>query len=136
MDEATEKAFESIRNRNGLRALTEDEEGLGIDDQPAGVFGFTYSPAAENFPLFRTRKLRCYEAHKRSDGSAYLLGFLNPDEAASVRAARERVTVHLFAEPQGEATELMEIPMARVVGHKENSQRGAQGLELYVAPVS
>ena len=129
-----QRAFEEIRSAHQLRPLTEDESGDGVDNLPKGVYGFTYSPALENFPLFKARDLRCYEGHKLADGSVVLLGFLTADEKQKLENTAEKVTIHLFAEPTGDVDELVTLPMSRVLGHVEYSQRGGKGLELSIGP--
>lgn len=136
METTVEKELEALRLRHHLRLVTDEEEGTGIDRLPNGVYGYTYSPAEENFPLFKTQDLRSYEAYRLSDGSAVLVGFLTRDDADKMAAAGETVTVHLFPAPKGDANKLVTVPMARVVGRKEYSQRTGRGLELYVGPVS
>ena len=127
-----QRAFEEIRAAHQLRPVTDDESGDGVDNLPNGVYGFTYSPALENFPLFKDRDLRSYEGHKLSDGSVVLLGFLTAADKKSFDGTAETATIHLFAEPKDDADELVSVPMSRVLGHVEYSQRGDQGLELTV----
>lgn len=128
-----ERAFEKIRSARKLRPLAEDESGDGVDNLPKGVYGFTYSPALENFPLFKDRDLRCYEGHKLADGSVVLLGFLTAEEKQKLENTSAKATIHLFAEPTGDVDELVSLPMSRVLGHVEYSQRGGKGLELSIS---
>ncbi len=128
------KVIEGLRTQHQLRRVTEEEDGTGIDRLPKGVYGFTYSPAADNFPLFKKRDLNCYEAHKLPDGSALLVGYLTKEEASQLASNEKTSVLHLFPNPNEKATELVTIPMARVVGHKENSQREGKGFEIHVAP--
>jgi hypothetical protein len=131
--EDVQRAFEAIRAARKLRALTEDESGDGVDNLPNGVYGFTYSPALENFPLFKDRDLRSYEGHKLVDGGVVLLGFLTAADKKLFEETKETATIHLFAEPKDDADELVSVPMSRVLGHVEYSQRGDKGLELSVS---
>jgi hypothetical protein len=134
MEASIEKQFGELRAKNKVRALTEEESGTGIDRLPNGVYGFTYSPLAANFPLFKARDLRSYEAHKLPDGGAVLLGFVTEGELMQMEAGRESVTVHLFAEPMGEASRFVAVPTARVQSHTEHSQRSDKGLEMQLGP--
>ena len=136
MDASVEKQLEDLRASHNVRIVTEEEDGTGIDKLPAGVYGFTYSPASDNFPLFEKRALRSYEAHKLSDGTAVLVGFITEGESLQMSAGRETVTIHLFPEPQEEATNLTLVPMTRVTSHKEHSNRSETGLELEIGPVN
>ena len=122
--------LERIRATYRLRALTEAESGSGVDRLPNGVFGFTYSPAEDNFPLFNDRDLRSFETHKLEDGSVFLLGFLTPEEKGAFEKAGAQPTIHLFPEPKGPADQLVRVPLARIVRHVENSARKGTGLEL------
>lgn len=133
LTEDIQRAVDAIRSAHQLRPLTEEESGDGVDNLPRGVYGFTYSPALENFPLFQARDLRCYEGHKLADGSVVLLGFLTAEEKQTFETSAEKATIHLFAEPTGEVDELVSVPMSRVLGHVEYSQRGGKGLELSVS---
>ena len=130
------RRFEELRDERGLRAVSEEEDGTGVDKLPAGVYGFTYSPAEENFPLFRARELRTYESHKLKDGSVILLGFLTAEDAEKLETASQSETIHLFAEPKDQVDRLAEVPMKRVLGRVEYSQRGGKGLELSVGPAA
>jgi hypothetical protein len=127
-------AFETLRSAHRLRALTDAEDGSGIDRLPGGVFGFTYSPAENGFPIFNDRDLRSFETHKLEDGSVYLLGFLSSEEKEVLDETREQATIHLFPEPRGKATELVRVPLRRIVSHVENSARRGTGFEIVIAP--
>jgi hypothetical protein len=126
--------FDAIRSAQSLRALTDEEDGTGHGQLPSGVYGFTYSPCADNFPFFKDRDLRSYEAHKLEDGKVVLLGFLNAEENERFEAATAVSTLHLFPEPKDEAIHLVQVPLGRIQSHVENSQRGDSGLVIEVAP--
>ncbi|HLE21471.1 MAG TPA: hypothetical protein VJB88_10175 [Vicinamibacteria bacterium] len=133
-DRRAMREMEDLRSRHQVRLVSDEEEGIGIDRLPRGVYGFTYSPAAENFPLFRKQDLNSYEAHKLPDGNAVLLGYLTREEADRLESAEEATVLHLFPNAKGEAGTLVILPMARVVGHREYSQREGKGLEVRVGP--
>ncbi|HXV65381.1 MAG TPA: hypothetical protein VEK15_32095 [Vicinamibacteria bacterium] len=137
LTEETQRQFEQARAARALRPLTEDESGGGVERLPDGVYGFTYSPAEPNFPLFRQRDLRTFETHKLADSRVFLLGFLTAEEKAGFDDPRTaRLTLHLFPEPKGDATHLVSIPMSRVLSHIENSARAGNGLALEIGPTS
>ena len=131
-----QREFERLRSSYRLRALTPDESGTGVERLPRGVYGFTYSPAEENFPLFHDRDLRSYESHKLEDGAVILLGFLTPEERDAYEKPGKKLTIHLFAEPLESANQLVRVPMSRVLSHVESSARKGTGVELEVAPAS
>ena len=126
--------LERIRSAHRLRALTDTESGSGVNRLPNGVYGFTYSPAEENFPLFNDRDLRSFEGHKLEDGGILLLGFLTPEDEETFEKTGAGPTIHLFPEPKGKAVQLVRVPLARIVRHVENSVRKATGLELLLRP--
>lgn len=130
------KEIEDLRLQHKVRLVTDEEEGTGIDRLPAGVYGFTYSPAADNYPLFNKQEINAYESHKLADGSAVLVGYLTRQETDTLTTTKESAVIHLFPNPKGEATNLVVLPIARVQGVKEHSQRTGAGLELRVGPAS
>jgi hypothetical protein len=127
------RELESIRSAHRLRSLTDAESGTGVNRLPNGVFGFTYSPAEDNFPLFNDRDLRTFEGHKLEDGSVVLLGFLTAEEKSALEKSGE-ATLHLFPEPKGKADRLVRVPLRRIARHVENSARKGVGLEIFLRP--
>ncbi len=130
------KEIEQLRTKHQVRTIEQDDEGLGVDRQPNGVYGFTYSPAEENFPLFSERDLNSYEAHKLPDGSVLLVGYVTGEAANEIEAGRKTITAYLFPAPKEDTPVMVSIPMARVVGHTQHSQRQGTGLELQIGPIS
>jgi len=126
--------LERIRSAHRLRALTDSESGSGVNRLPKGVYGFTYSPVEENFPIFSERDLRSFEGHKLEDRSIFLLGFLTPEDKVAFEKTGEGRTIHLFPEPKGNADQLVRVPLARILRHTENSVRKGTGLELLLRP--
>jgi hypothetical protein len=131
---AGEAELAALRSRHGLRPLRDEEEGLGLEQVPPGVYGFTYSPATEATPLFKERRFKNYEVHKLADGSVFLLGFVQPHERAALEARREPVTLRLKPDPAGESTHLVALPLAGIGRVREHSQRSGEGLELTIEP--
>ncbi len=124
----------ALREKHQVRPLTEEEEGTGIDQLPEGVYGFTCAVGQWDAPLFRRRIFLSYEMHKLPDGSPVLVGYVSPQEAERLNRAEEGVTIRLFPDRQGEATELISIPLERVRRHRQHSERTGQGLELELEP--
>lgn len=127
---------EALRAQHGVRLVTDEEEGTGIDKLPNGVYGFTYAPMQWDAPLFRTRTHQGFEIHKLPDGTELLIGYLSSEEADQMATATEPITIHLFADPGERADKLVCIPLERVVRHKQHSERTGSGLELELAPVT
>lgn len=130
---ARDAALTSLRAERGLRKLSSEEEGFGYERLPPGVYGFTYSPAEHNCPLFASPRFRNYEVHRLQDGSGLLLGYLTPDEARQLTSGQQ-VTIHLFPSPGEQAATLVSVALDRIIRPKEHSQRGEAGLELYLRP--
>ncbi len=130
------KELKGLRTKHQLRLVSDEEEGTGVDRLLGGVYGFTYSPAADNFPLFKKREINSYETHKLPDGSIILIGYLTKEEADTLDTTKESAIIHLFPDLKEEATTLVMLPMSRVVGHREHSQREGKGLEIRVGPAS
>ena len=130
------KEIEELRTKHQVKLVSDEDEGTGVDRLPGGVYGFTYSPAADNFPLFKKQERSCYETHKLPDGSALLIGYLTKEEADTLDTTKESAVIHLFPGPKEQATTLVILPMSRVVGYKEHSQREGKGLEVRVGPAS
>jgi hypothetical protein len=130
------KGIEELRHQHRVRLVTNEEEGTGIDRLPGGVYGFTYSPGADNYPLFKKQDISSYESHKLPDGKALLIGYLTQKEADTLATVKGNALIHLFPNAKDQATTLVILPMSRVVGYKEHSQRGGTGLEIRVGPGS
>ncbi|RMG48831.1 MAG: hypothetical protein D6723_14690 [Acidobacteria bacterium] len=126
----------ALRDQHGVRLVTDEEEGTGIDKLPDGVYGFTYAPMQWDAPLFRTRTHQGFEIHKLPDGTELLIGYLSSEEASQMAEATEPVTIHLFADPGDRADKLVCIPLERVRRHKQHSERTGNGLEMELAPVT
>ena len=118
---------EEIRASHGVRLVNEGEEGTGVNALPAGVYGYTYSPGLPNAPLFAVRRYRSYETHKLPNGEVFVIGYADPDTARQVANGPGEVTVRVYAEPQDDATILVQIPYARVRQHRQHATPNQDG---------
>jgi hypothetical protein len=102
-----------LREAHRVRALTPQEEGTGLLHLPAGVYGFTHAPAAENAPLFASATRHSFEVH-RLQNSAVLLAYVDRQAAAVLEQAPEdfKVLAHPF--PGNDATILVAIEWSRL----------------------
>jgi len=125
---------ERLRAEHTLRPVTEQEEGLGVDAVPNGVYGFTYSPAFVNSPLYATRRFRCYETHRRADGSVYLLGFVSAEDAAKLKNQTDVVKICLQPEPEEGAEHFVELAHDRILHHRLVAVRTEHGVTMKVKP--
>ncbi len=125
----------ALRASHQVRILTDSEEGSGVYRLPAGVYGFTYAPLLDNFPLFQTSRLKTFEIHKLADGSIVLVGFVNEQAASELENAADEIRARLFPDAREDAATLVAIPLSRVNRIKEHSTRTTGGLELNVEPL-
>ena len=111
--QATAEAAAKLRAERRLRPLRTPELGCSVRDLPAGVYGFTYSPAFEASPLFAQQSWRSFEFHKLADGSIAMVGYVSAEDA---RLLRESVAgrVTLYPDPWQDANELVSIPLERM----------------------
>lgn len=125
---------ETLRASQGVRIVTAEEEGAGVNIQPPGVYGYTYSPGLLNAPLFATRRYRSFEIHKVPGGEVFVIGFVSPDAAQQLSSASADVSVQLQAEPDEQATLLATIPYSRIRQHRQYAAPNQQGFSVTVAP--
>ncbi|MSO31038.1 MAG: hypothetical protein EXQ48_08900 [Acidobacteria bacterium] len=120
---------ETLRESGGVRVVTEQEEGSGVNILPDGVFGYTYSPGLPNAPLFATRRYRSYEIH-RVAGEVFIVGFVTADAARDLSSAPNDVTVQLHPEPDSETAVLVKVPYSRIHTHRQYAAPNQQGFTV------
>jgi len=89
---------EQLRVDHGVRLVTGDEEGTGVNALPVGVYGYTYSPGLPNAPLFAVRRYRSYETHKIASGEIVVIAYADVETAAKISSAADDVGIHVHAE--------------------------------------
>ena len=127
-------AQETLRQTHGVRLVSAAEEGAGVNALPAGVYGFTYSPALENAPLFATRRYRSYETHKLAGGEVFVAGFASAQDAGQIASAAGEITVVIQPEPDEHASSLVAIPYARMRHHRQYAAPNQHGFTVTLAP--
>jgi hypothetical protein len=123
---------EALRSTHGVRLVTPAEEGTGVNAVPAGVYGFTYSPALPNAPLWAQRRYRTYETHKLSNGEILVIGFADADTARRIESDGEH-TIRIQAEPEGDANVLVKIPYSRIHQHRQHAAPNQHGFTVTIA---
>src|SRR5262245_10457011 len=98
---------EALRTAHGVRLVAAAEEGSGVNALPAGVYGFTYSPALANAPLFQMRRFRSFEIHKLTSGEAVIVGFMSSDDARALTSAGTEAQIRVQPEPEPDAEHLV-----------------------------
>ena len=128
---STEPARDALRRDHGVRVVAPAEEGYAAYMLPAGVFGFTSSPALAS-PLFAVRRYRNFEVHRLATGPA-VVGFVTPADAAKLTTAfNDAVAVKLYPDAEGDATTIVSISYDRIVQHRQYSVRNAEAVTLHV----
>ena len=130
------RAQETLRQVHQVRLVTAAEEGEGVNKLPGGVYGFTYSPALDNAPLFATRHYRSYETHKLANGEVLVVGFASPEAAAQLASARDETTLVIQPEPDEDASTLVAVPYARMRQHRQYAAPNQHGFTVTLVPVS
>lgn len=124
-----------LRVHNKVRLVVDAEEGTGVDLLPAGTYGFTYSPALANAPLFATRRFRSYETHKTADGEVAVIGFASAADARQMTAGHEEVTVQVQPEPDDTHTQLVSVPYSRIRRHRQYAAPNEHGFTATLLPL-
>jgi hypothetical protein len=130
----TTLAIEPLRHEHAVRLVTKSEEGSGVNALPGGVYGYTYSPALPNAPLFADPRYRSYETHKLVSGEVYVIGYATAEDAHRIGTAAEDVTVRIHAQPEGEYEALVKIPYARIRRHRQYAAPNQDGFTVTLAP--
>jgi hypothetical protein len=126
---------EALRQRHQVRLVEASEEGNGVNALPNGVFGFTYSPALPNAPLFATRRYRSYETHKTPSGEVFVVGFATADDAGRLQSAHEDVTIQIQPQSEEGRATLVEIPYSRIRHHRQYAAPNQHGFTVTIAPL-
>lgn len=125
----------ALRGVHQVRLVHEGEEGTGVNAQPPGVYGFTYSPGLPNAPLFAVRRYRSFEIHKLASGETFVIGFVTRDAAAQLASSASDVLIQLQPEPDGEASTLAAIPYSRIRQHRQYAAPNQHGFAVTLRPV-
>lgn len=125
---------EALRARYGVRAILSEEEGHDVKQLPTGIYGFTAAPAAPELPLFIHPIVRCTEVHKTVDGEIYLIGYVDPAEAATIERGLESIRASLYPEPRDKATTLVALPMSRIEQRHPPSRENGNWMALEISP--
>src|SRR5262245_32957221 len=120
---------EQLRATHQVRLVTDAEEGAGVNALPPGVYGFTYSPALPNAPMFAVRRFRSYETHKLQDGRVVLIGFASLADTASLASSSE-ADITLQPEPEPGADRLVQVPYERIRHHRQYTRSEEHTSEL------
>jgi hypothetical protein len=122
----------TLRQTHNVRVVSAAEEGMGVNALPGGVYGFTYSPALPNAPLFSERRFRSYETHKLSTGEIFVIGFADVEAAAALESNIGEQTLVIQPEPEGTASVLVKVPYSRMRHHRQHAAPNQHGFTVTV----
>ena len=125
---------QTLRETHDVRLVSPTEEGTGVNALPSGVYGFTYSPALPNAPLFAERRFRSYETHKVVSGEIYVIGFADVDTAAAIESTASEQTIQIQPEPDGTANVLVKVPYSRIRQNRQHAAPNQHGFTVTITP--
>src|ERR1044071_1545785 len=123
---------QALRAAHDVRIVSPAEEGMGVNSLPGGVYGFTYSPALANAPLFAERRFRCYETHKLAGGEVFVVGFTDVASAAALQAGSGEQTLGIQPEPHARPNVLVKVPYSRMRHHRQYAAPNQHGFTVTV----
>ena len=123
---------ETLRSTHGVRVVTAAEEGTGVNALPGGVYGFTYSPALPNAPVWAVRRYRSYETHKLAGGEVFVIGFADVETAARLESAAGEQTIQIRPEPEPGSNVLVKIPYSRISHHRQYAAPNQDGFTVTI----
>src|SRR5581483_1751832 len=126
---------EALRKTHGVRLVSGAEEGTGVNALPGGVYGFTYSPALPNAPLFAERRFRSYETHKLAKGEIFVIGFADVNAAATLASSDGEHTIVIQPQPDGAANILVKLPYSRIQHHRQYAAPNQHGFTVTLAAI-
>jgi hypothetical protein len=127
-----EPAREVFRKQHQVRLVETANQGTGIDQQPNGTYGYTYSPASAA-PIFASRKVMNFEIHKSSGGAKFLLGYVTPAEAAEIQK-KAHIDLKLYPDTFEQSTELVCLALEDVHPRQQNSGQPGSPVPLRYEP--
>jgi hypothetical protein len=128
--------IEALRTRNNLQRITPELEGMSLAQLPEGVYGYSFSSATPESPLFSNRQFQSFEWHKLHDGTVQVLGFAKPEEAAALNAGEEPVDFNLYPDPHEASNQLVCVPLNRIRRSRPPSRSDGNYIAVNVEPSS
>ena len=125
---------EELRRAHQVTLVPPDQEGSGVNSLPGGIYGFTYSPALPNAPLFAARRYRSYETHKVGSGEVFIVGFATAEDAVRLVAPGVDVTIQIQPQPEDGCATLVKIPYSRIRHHRQYAAPNQHGFTVTVTP--
>lgn len=127
---------QALRAVHQVRLVSPEEEGLGVNALPRGVYGFTYSPGLANAPLFATRRYRSFEIHTLASGEVFIIGFVTREAFGQMTSTAADVTIQIQPEPEADAATLVAVPYSRIRQHRQYAAPNQHGFAATLKPLS
>jgi len=129
-----ELELQALRQTNALSLITPDQEGIGLAGLPNGIYGYTYSPAGGETPLFSQKTFQAFEIHKLHDGDVRVLGYVTADEHAQIEGSHDALEFNLYPAPHGESSRIIAVSLSRVVKAKAPSRSDGNYIRMDINP--
>jgi hypothetical protein len=132
-EETTPRDMLGLRREHQLRALTESENGIKIQDAPNGVYGFSMCSVES----LRTKRgnTASLEIHKHQDGIVYYVGYASPEDVEKYLARPKNFHILTFPRPGDKASSLFEIPVDFVSKCDARPVGDSYVFDLFVASI-
>ncbi|MBZ5611877.1 MAG: hypothetical protein LAP38_26755 [Acidobacteriia bacterium] len=131
--QASPDNIEQLRILHGVRPLQPEEEGSATARLPAGVYGYSYAPGQPETPVFAKKDYHSFEVHKAADGTEYAIGFVTPEEASQLAAAKEGAAIQLFPDPWEGSRFLVSVRVSGIAATKRMPREAGNPFPFTIA---
>ena len=114
---------DALRTSRSLRPLTREEEGTDVFELPNGVFGYTYSPAQKEMPIYAKQPHNSFEVHRLKDGAVHMIGYVTPEIESKIEAKAAGVETVLYPAVYEKSTQLVSIDVINMQPAKKAISR-------------
>jgi hypothetical protein len=123
----------ALRRAHQLRALTEREDGMKVQDLPNGIYGFA-TCKVESLSAKRGNTF-ALEIHKHDDGIVYYVGYASEEDIGKYLALQKNFHIVTFPHSSEKATSLFEIPVEFVSKCEARSVADGYLYDLFVTNI-
>ncbi|MBM3784636.1 MAG: hypothetical protein FJW30_09775 [Acidobacteria bacterium] len=124
----------ALRTKHGVRIVTAPEEGDVLRYAAGGIYGFTYAPQTLECGLFIKGGYLCFEMHKLTDNSVYLLVTVTPEMKQKLEAATDLVEIEFFPEAYDRAQDLVALPYEKLSHLKPPNRDAGNKIKGFYQP--
>ena len=121
-----------LRHQHQLRALTEREDGVNIEDVPNGVYGFSMCSVVT---LRATRGDTFALEIQKHDGIIFYVGYAADEEIDRYLTREKNFHILMSSHPKKGAASLFEIPVEFVSKCEERSRGDGHLFDLFVTAI-